>query len=42
MNSIHQVLAYVDVVNLIGHDIRTIERDAEMKMCYKMLVRIFV
>ena len=28
MSGIHQVLAYVDGVNLIGDDIRTIERNA--------------
>ena len=28
MNGTHQVLAYVDDVNLIGDDIRTIERNA--------------
>ena len=26
MNGTHQILAYVDDVNLIGHDIRTIRR----------------
>ena len=30
MNDIHQVLAYADDVNLIGDDIRTIERNAEV------------
>ena len=30
MNGIHQVLAYVDGVNLIGDDIRTIERNADV------------
>ena len=30
MNGTHQVLAYVDDVNLIGDDIRTIERNAEI------------
>ena len=30
MNSTHQVLAYADDVNLIGDDIRTIERNAEV------------
>ena len=29
MNDTHQVLAYADVVNLIGDDIRTIERNAD-------------
>jgi hypothetical protein len=29
INDIHQVLAYVDDVNLIGHDIRTIESNAK-------------
>ena len=28
MNGTHQVLAYADDVNLIGDDIRTIERNA--------------
>ena len=28
MNSTHQVLAYADDVNLIGDDIRTIERNS--------------
>ena len=31
INGTHQVLAYADDVNLIGDDIRTIER---MQMCY--------
>jgi len=30
MNGTHQVLAYVDDVNLIGNDIRTIERNADV------------
>ena len=30
MNDTHQVLAYVYDVNLIGDDIRTIERNADM------------
>ena len=30
MNGTHQVLAYVDDVNLIGHDIITIERNADV------------
>ena len=30
MNDIHQVLAYADDVNLIGDDIRTIERNADV------------
>ena len=30
MNGTHQVLAYADDVNLIGDDIRTIERNAEV------------
>ena len=30
MNGIHQVLAYADDVNLIGDDIRTIERNADV------------
>ena len=29
MNGTHQVLAYVDGINLIGDDIRTIERNAK-------------
>ena len=29
MNCTHQVLAYADDVNLIGYDIRTIERNAD-------------
>ena len=40
MNGTHQVLAYADNVNLIGDDIRTIER--KMQMCYYRLVRILV
>ena len=35
----HQVLAYADDVNLIGDDIRTIERNAYVLL---MLVRILV
>ena len=30
MNDTHQVLAYTDDVNLIGDDIRTIERNTEV------------
>ena len=30
MNGTHQVLAYADDVNLIGDDIRTIERNAHV------------
>ena len=30
MNGIHQVLAYVDDVNLIGDEIKTIERNADL------------
>ena len=30
MNSIHQVLAYADDVNLIGDDIRAIERNVSV------------
>ena len=30
MNGTHQVLAYVNDVNLIGDDIRTIERNADV------------
>ena len=30
MNGTHQVLAYVDAVNVIGDDIRTIERNANV------------
>ena len=30
MNGTHQVLAYADDVNLIGDDIRTIERNADL------------
>jgi hypothetical protein len=30
MNGNHQVLAYMDNVNLMGDDIRTIERNAEV------------
>jgi len=30
MNGTHQVLAYADDVNLIGDDIRTVERNADM------------
>ena len=30
MNSVHQVLAYENGVNLIGNDIRTIERNADV------------
>ena len=35
MNDTHQVLAYADDVNLIGDDIRTIERNADvlLKAC---------
>ena len=29
-NGTHQVLAYVDDVNLIGYDIRTVERNADV------------
>jgi hypothetical protein len=29
MNGTHQVLAYADIVNLIGSDIRTIERNTD-------------
>ena len=28
MNGTHQVLSYADAINLIGDDIRTIERNA--------------
>ena len=30
MNGTHQVIAYADDVNLIGDDIRTIERNADV------------
>ena len=30
MNGTHQVLAYADDVNLIGDDIRTIERNSDV------------
>ena len=30
MNGTHQVLAYADDVNLIGDDIRTIERNVDV------------
>ena len=30
MNGTHQVLAYVDDINLIGDDIKTIERNADV------------
>ena len=30
MNGTHQILAYADDVNLIGDDIRTIERNADV------------
>ena len=30
MNGIHQILAYVDDVNLIGDNIRTIERNTDV------------
>ena len=30
MNGTHQVLAYADDVNLLGDDIRTIERNADV------------
>ena len=30
MNGTHQVFAYVDYINLIGDDIRTIERNADV------------
>ena len=30
MNGTHQVLAFADDVNLIGDDIRTIERNADV------------
>ena len=30
MNSTHQVLAYADDINLIGDEIRTIERNADV------------
>ena len=30
MNGTHQVLAYADDVNLMGHDIKTIERNADV------------
>ena len=30
MNGTHQVLAYADAVNLIGDDIRTIERNSDV------------
>ena len=30
MNGTHQVLTYADDVNLIGHDIRTIEINADV------------
>ena len=30
MNGTHQILAYVDEVNVIGDDIRTIETNAEV------------
>ena len=39
MNGNHQVLAYADGVNLMGDDIRTIERNSEVLL---MLVRILV
>ena len=36
MNGTHQVLAYADDVNLLGDDIRTIERNADVLLnaCY--------
>ena len=40
MNGTHQVLAYVDDVNLIGDDIRAIQRNAEV--FEKMLVSVLV
>ena len=33
INGTHQVLAYVNDVNLIGNDIRTIERNADIIKC---------
>ena len=32
MNGTHQVLAYADDVNLIGDDIRTIERNTDVSL----------
>ena len=32
MNGTHQVMAYVDYVNLIGDDIRTIERNTDVSL----------
>ena len=32
MNGTHQILAYADDVNLIGYDIRTIERNADVSL----------
>ena len=32
MNEIHQVLVYADDVNLIGDDMRTIERNADVEL----------
>ena len=32
MNGTHQVLAYEDDANLIGDDIRTIERNADVSL----------
>ena len=39
MNGTHQLLAYGDDVNLVGDDIRTIQRNADVIL---MLVRILV
>ena len=33
MNDTHQVLAYADDVNVIGDDIRTIQRNADVIKC---------
>ena len=33
MNGIHPVLAYADDLNLIGDDIRTIERNSDVIKC---------
>ena len=43
VNDPHQVLAYADDVNLIGDNIRTIQRNADVLLKFNlMLVRILV
>ena len=37
MNGTHQVLAYADDVSLIGDDIRTIERNADVMHVRKLV-----